>query len=1158
MLFSLIATLPGKAKQAKPIEIDKQMQTIWNIFYHLYIPATDLGILQDHAEKLLDASESISAWMSSPYSKFAHFLSESTLTKVRKCWLQYAETKNLTTAQKVSFEQSARTAIINTFRKRTGRSRKALHGMRSAGAHFANALETMPSAFEEYWKTGVAGGNKHDISSLGTDGKGRVNPMFAVSSAPTGGFSVHYGSDPLLGFHLAEAFDSTKSGKSIVDRVVQIAKGQFRSWCDSLAKTLEEGRVKIIIHCGDAISLCHELQSQNISEANFPKAPPLRLGPWSSVRLVLDGPGYSPGPVLFDVIDTSNLVDHVGILSVLPAAVPLLSRKPSSILYTETLLRASSDPSQALRTMLCSDVSTLSLILGLSPVGHLLGITSDAVGSDALNLCLSQELGPGQRQHRIRVSWRVPELGDMHAIDERRSHPKTKYSVAFDAEQLGDYFFSLYLKMFAYEDWGAMMSGMSLTSMRRQITSPLSGDLRYYTRLNLVILLRLAKANTTTDWAKCMSLFVDKVQNDRQLPIGQNSVQELLLSLHMYGVLEDQTLKLSPLDLEISAISTRSKSMLKVLFQAQSPPAVVHVALVVPRSQLRIFTAESPDVIGTPGLHLSVSHEDAGAENSFFAIQCFFGKLKSCADDSILCDVDEDELSWAGSADLIVTCAVPAYTLLLGEADNVRVSLVVNTNPSTVQFMLKLGPRMVVYECGLKDEKRLCLLRESPGMTRYIGEQPPVTSTDLNQGLSEAPTVFVNLDRNSEVSNLRFHAAIPKLSDEAKSLADGAKVSVTQSSPCTMTLQIGTTKLRSLVYPFPVDGSAADTKIARKSSWVDVSVPVAPALSRGGYDRNIFPVVLDNSCPGVWAISRVNIQQQPIIKTPGDFDWLDSHMGLTLSANERAWNASPLSNRPSNGLWDLKESLNLLFQSYVGRNRVTKFKMVRGFRLALNGDCDTIIFTNAICHDRITSSILMDAYAVCLSRSRIHKMIGAFQSLRQDEILSIIVSEKESVVWKQLMPSLVERCRQGWTHRKDCEYQAKDRIPLSISHGESPLCSCGEGKALEGYPTSAQYKGLAQYATRIAIPPIFAVPYVEPLISEALLDDMNTRASLAPGQSLRAQTPGDNSHAAVERCDNCGVKKQGLKSCARCRITHYCNHACQKAAWKEHKKVCKK
>lgn len=82
-----------------------------------------------------------------------------------------------------------------------GKGMVGTHAVRSVGPHFARALHTMPSAFEEYWKTGVVGRNEEDKRSLGDGGKGRVNPMFTISSASTGDFAIHYASDPLLGYH---------------------------------------------------------------------------------------------------------------------------------------------------------------------------------------------------------------------------------------------------------------------------------------------------------------------------------------------------------------------------------------------------------------------------------------------------------------------------------------------------------------------------------------------------------------------------------------------------------------------------------------------------------------------------------------------------------------------------------------------------------------------------------------------------------------------------------------------------------------------------------------------------------------------------------------------------------------------------------------------
>ena len=1159
MLFTLLGEL---SEITDPSKLNKHKKSIWNIFYHLFIPDGDVIILQDHAKRLWDASISIAAWMSSTYSKYIGFLSESTLVSIRNYWSKYAETREIPSAQTLALEQRTRTAIDKIFQEKIGGKGigMVLHGNRSAGAHFANSVTTMSAAFEGYWKTGVVGGNKQDEDSLGGHGKGHVNPMFATSSAPTGKFALHYGSDPLLGFHLAEVFDTAKPEKTVVDRVVHLAKSQFYGWCDSFRKSVEDERLKIILHCGDAVSFCHGLQSQNRGKLGTTNIPSLLLSPWKYAPLVLDGPDCTPGINFYDVIDTSNVADHVGILNLLPAAVPLLGRKSTSALYVETLLLASEDPSRSLQAMLCSDVSTMCLLLGISPTGHLLGVTTESIGSEAFDYSFIKDhagVARQQQQYRMCFPWKVPELGDLRAFTESQREQDSRYRISFEPGQLGRYFFNVYLKMFAYEDWHALMSSTSSVSAKRQLLSPLSGDLRYYTRLSLVVLMRLAKCNITTSWAQCMEYFLDKVKNDKTLPIGLNSLQELLLNLHIYGVWEDKTMMGSFLNHEIIATtSTRSKSLLGFLFKDRNPPPVVYIALVVPRNKLRIFTDESPDTIGTPGLHISVGYVPMGAENSFHAIGCCFGNLISRGDRGDMCDVEECELGWAGSADLVVMCAVPAYTLLLGEADSIRVSLVINTNPSTLQFTMKLGFSMAVYGCSLTDKKRLWLLGEPPGTTKGRFKQSRQVLTDLESVSIQSSAVTVDLNYESEATRLGYHIDIPRSSDESQALANSASVVVHQASPCTMALRVGATKPRCLVYPFPINGSVPKIRIARKSSWVEVSVLVAPALNQGGYNGKNFPVVFGYSQPSVWGISLVNVQQQSSLKVAGNFNWLQAHLGLTLSAKERVLNTMCPPERPPAALLDLKESMNILFQSFVGRNPEAKLKPINSFNLVLNANIDTLIFSNAICHDRNTSSILMDAYVVPISPPRLLLMKSALRALRPLELLSIKISEGESALWKQLMPCLVERCRVDWTHQPDCQYKIKNQIPLSTAHGESPICSCGEGKSLDGYPKYAGYEAFKEFATRIAIAPIFAVPYVEPLISEASTNAAQARASATQGPT--AQRPTETTATAITKCDHCGAKKVNLKACTRCGKVQYCNHDCQKAAWKEHKKVCNK
>ncbi|KAI9808336.1 MAG: hypothetical protein M1826_004349 [Phylliscum demangeonii] len=357
---------------------------------------------------------------------------------------------------------------------------------------------------------------------------------------------------------------------------------------------------------------------------------------------------------------------------------------------------------------------------------------------------------------------------------------------------------------------------------------------------------------------------------------------------------------------------------------------------------------------------------------------------------------------------------------------------------------------------------------------------------ELGASTDEVESIFVGLSSGVEVDRLRYRVTLANESEEARSLGNGAEVTAVQDSPCGLSIKVGTMKPHNLLYPFPVDGSAAKLRVARKSSWVEVSVRLAPAQSAGagGYSPNPFPVVLEDSHPNVWGLSRVDITRQPTIKIAGNkLQWVISQMGLTLSVGEDTLLLQPSSTRPLNALLDLKESLSVLFQAFVGLNETSNGKSVKVFRLVDNNDSDTIILVNAMCHDLNTGSIVLDAYVVPLVFSRLPAMLGSLQRLVDAGPLNIMITAGEAVMWKHAMPFLVERCRCTWSHRAKCEYRILQQIPLFTGHGESAICRCGEGLALDGFPSGPAYRGLGKYATRIAIPAISAVPFVEELAS---------------------------------------------------------------------------
>ncbi|KAJ5559394.1 hypothetical protein N7513_001793 [Penicillium frequentans] len=580
-----------------------------------------------------------------------------------------------------SFEGEVRTAIQKTLKRHNQETGIFVHGMRSATVHWARAAPVLSSCFRKFWETGVVAGNATDMKDLGDCGYGRVNPLFAISSAPSGEFAVHYGTDPLLGFHLASAFDDESSSEQdLRNKVVTLAKIQFLDWCTVLKNHFSESSSK----SREGIHL--SMEAHGIEAFGLDR--PLDRG-------------------LFDIIETSNLADHVGMLNVLPAIVPLLSRRVTSVMFTNTLLRATEDVPAALPALLCSDVATMSLILGLAPTAYLLPYTVDAVGLEAaLDLTASKNTGR-QSQYHMGISWRIASFGDSVQVQ----NGSASYDrLCFQFDQLARYFFQLYVTMFSYEDVGSMLG-----SMMRQMRSPLSVDLRHYNRMTFVIFLSLARNRVQTEWNSFMTRLLDMIQTDRRLLVGSNSVQELYLLLHLFGLFTSDVLQQPPRNIGRTPYGQPRTCLADTgLLGREDVPPIVYLALTVPRDKLAVFTKDK-DPRGTPGLHVSVWGIQQGFDNSYFAIQCFFGQLKARSDDCYACDVIPDNRGWQGLANLIVTCAVPTWGLLLGPKAHIRVALTISSTPSTCHYLPKLGIHMSVFECGL-DDLNLRILTEPPGM----------------------------------------------------------------------------------------------------------------------------------------------------------------------------------------------------------------------------------------------------------------------------------------------------------------------------------------------------------------------------------------------------------------------------------------------------------
>ena len=443
MLLTLIAE---KCPCHKTLTSDRRDS--WNIFYHLFIPDRALHLLREHARCLLHASESLETWSSSPFGSFVGFLSKDSLDRIRKFWVSYSAEHDHD-----QFEKRARSAIGK--RSQDNSNFTAIHGVRAAGPLYLDAVNTMAHAYREFWKTGVVGGNAEDIAELGNRGLGLVNPMFAASSAPTGDYAVHYGTEPLLGFHVAEAFSNNPQStqgdsKGVNSHVINVAKAQFRAWCHSFKQYTDKGTVRVEMFSGEAITLCHELQLQVSLRSQIDGSSRAYVQPWTLRPLLLDSATISGNDNIgsfapYNIIDSSNLSDHVGLINVLIATIPLLRKSSSSVLYHESLLKASETIEKSLSEALGSDVATFALLMGLSPIGLLSGVTMEAVSNElGMNVVHQSEKG-AQQQYRMRVPWRFPEFTDPEILKIVEAVTENTSAVEWEPRTLSAYLFALYL-----------------------------------------------------------------------------------------------------------------------------------------------------------------------------------------------------------------------------------------------------------------------------------------------------------------------------------------------------------------------------------------------------------------------------------------------------------------------------------------------------------------------------------------------------------------------------------------------------------------------------------------------------------------------------------------------------------------------------------------
>ncbi|KAG2074819.1 hypothetical protein BDR04DRAFT_1171329 [Suillus decipiens] len=1096
----------------------RKVPQIWNIFFHFFLDKASHDLLISQCRRLVELSGDLDSWNNGPYGHCLRMCTGDTLAELRRLWQLYIKTMTCSPSEAKSFASSYAADIKGS----KADFEFVFTASRAAGPLSMYAIQMAGDHYNNYWDTGVCSAVAKTPSEAS-----HPNPTFAFSMVGDK-FGVHWGTDPLSCFHLAEALapavgSSRQPDQVALKDIVNVCKMQFSRWCASVSKVLgNQGPCSlsplIIRFCvGDALSLCQALDYSRTTKST---STPFLIAPWKSACIIFDPNTYgtnaqAPAPTTFNVIDTSNLLDYVGVLNIISITSPILQRTPSATLYTERLASlytkgpASGGSEVTLTEQLCGDIATIGLLLGLIPACFVLQFTNRSNMHESI-----VRLSEHASQNFERLAWKLIGGAEKLLTD-------LDYPINIAAEQLAGVFFNIYLDMFAHESV-ARVSAM----VKQSVRSTMSGIIHYHRR-SFVEILSVVKRRVITDWDSTMNMLHGKILNDRTLTLGMNFYQDLYCQLHLLGIFDVYWLSLQ----EVPFIFRNWKML----------PQTVCVVLVVPRDHLQPLLPDL-DGAGTPVLQCDLKGEIA--HNTFSSINTVFGTITTSGQgDSKTAVIQEDATGRHGTSPLVVWFWVPSILLAVTE-HHLSVVLSAFYTPATRTLATKLRD-LSISRADLGDEQLVHILRQRPN----AGPESPY---EKNLRIASRPMktsgacTFVTLDGEYK-SPLSFTTRMDIVEPEMRaSLTSGATPTVNQVSMHSIAIVLGD---KSLQFPFllPIDAKKAKLRIARKSLYIETSVQVFLPLKLvlGETDSDMFPVIPQGGDLATWNMHRVNLDQcVPFsIANKKDLGWVRLHVSRMMSERERRMLEDSTT---ESTLLDIKHTLLSIFEHASGS---ADSQPPLCYSLQKERNVFAILYITDLRLDLGSHALVADAWVMPSSPSS--EKFKAFSEvsshLKPSYMKMVEMGVEERKAWIHLLVAATERCR-IWEHKTNCEYRIQDAIPLTLELNESPICSCGAGVGTESFVKKyPMLRPLAPYVTRAVISPLFALSYIEKVGDlEDIIDSITPQIS-APVAVVR------NVCAA---CGKEGAAVGTLLNYTRCKVVRYCSKGCQREDWKRHKKSC--
>ncbi|KAL0571419.1 hypothetical protein V5O48_010535, partial [Marasmius crinis-equi] len=799
---------------------DRDTRVLWNLYYHFYLDKSSLDLLRNHCRKLLEASETSETWSDSHFGRVFKFSTRRTLQELRTYWSNYLNFEDLPSKRKKQLKNDFVDGMKGAARTH---SQLGLRALGCVGVLWEEAMPTLKTQFRRFWSSGTTFESSKD-NALAL----HLNPTFVYSRRGEG-FNVHYASDPLCSFHLEEAFLSPKPGRSpSVQIVVEHAMKEFNEWCLAFNRFLSTRSqdVTFRLFSGDALAFCQALNVDNSDDTPFFASSWM----WSPIFL-------EDGPRVFDVIDSSNLIDHLGLMNVLALATPLLRPCSSSILHTDSL---HIDVVHSFTSRFDEDISSLSLLFGITPVPYSSGLGIETYPEELL--------ARHHVQPHTTISWRSsscnsPEFGT--------NSGKLTVSPA----HLASFLYRIYLNLFSKHE-ALHLAGRTT-------------DFPHYGRGTFVRLLQLVRRNVSTGWEQTCELLIDLIGADRTLLVGLDYYQELCLELSVKGVYQ--------IPGWLAAMSKIPKDLSFFAGWKHIPPAVV-VILQIPRHEIAVLEDMPESDIGTPPLHCVI--QGTGWSNSFSSVQFAFGKVVRGSSSQGTVQIHEDPRGWGGKSDLIMAVTAPSW-IFSHNPNTTFVGLKVLSTPGTeMKWMSKLGMMMLIYKARISDLNHVFICSKYPNLDAPPSSHQHIGGSTLpNLPYNSPGTVVTPSSNHTTIATLTIRANCTD-GDARDRLSEGAQVIGVQVSPIEMRVDIGGTK-KYLQFPAFVDGSRATLRVARKSGYVEVVAPLD--------DRHVnrFPLAMNKALQpaSAWNMHYVHLAKLPTL-TSSESSFIEKHFATMFSDAE--------------------------------------------------------------------------------------------------------------------------------------------------------------------------------------------------------------------------------------------------------------------------------